>query len=167
MSQSSPEPATPASAQPASTAPSVRAATLEDAERFLAVFHWLMEPPGAHLDSWDDHTAAAAMRRVISSASSAALFAELAGELVGGCTVYLDILSVRFGQRAWVEDLAVHPGHRSSGIGTLLLDAAKSWARERGATHLELESSEKRHDAHRFYRAQDPTWVSRCFWWEL
>jgi hypothetical protein len=29
--------------------------------------------------------------------------------LVGFATVYLDIVSVRFGQRAWVEDLAVAP----------------------------------------------------------
>ena len=29
--------------------------------------------------------------------------------VVGFATVYLDIVSVRFGQRAWVEDLAVAP----------------------------------------------------------
>jgi ribosomal protein S18 acetylase RimI-like enzyme len=28
---------------------------------------------------------------------------------------------VRFGQRAWVEDLAVHPDHRSAGHGKALL----------------------------------------------
>ena len=75
-----------------------------------------------------------------------------ATELVGACTVNLDILSVRFGQRARVEDLAVHPRHRSRGTGKLLLAAAKVWARERGATHL--ESGEARADAHRFYRRE-------------
>ena len=38
--------------------------------------------------------------------------------------------------RCWVEDLAVNPEHRSQGVGKALLDAAKEWARERGATHL-------------------------------
>ena len=140
----------------------VRAATVEDAERLLSVFHWLMAPPGARPNSWHDEAGAAALRRVIASGSSAALLAESGGELVGGCTVFVDILSVRFGQRAWVEDLAVHPAHRSHGIGALLLDAAKGWAHERGATHLELESSEARLDAPRFYQRQDPAWVSHA-----
>ena len=55
---------------------------------------------------------------------------------MGVCTVYLDIRSVRFGDRAWVEDLSVHPDHRSQGVGKALLDAAKDWGRARGATHL-------------------------------
>jgi GNAT superfamily N-acetyltransferase len=53
-----------------------------------------------------------------------------------------EVESVRFGGRAWVEDLAVHPARRSLGIGKCLLDAAKDWARARGASRLELESAE-------------------------
>jgi GNAT superfamily N-acetyltransferase len=45
--------------------------------------------------------------------------------IIGFATVYLDIVSVRFGQRAWVEDLAVAPRRRSSGIGKALLDAGE------------------------------------------
>jgi GNAT superfamily N-acetyltransferase len=75
--------------------------------------------------------------------------------------------SVRFGYRAWVEDLAVDPDRRSQGIGKALLDAAKAWARERGATHLELDSAETRADAHRFYERENPSWRSVCFAWEL
>ena len=85
----------------------------------------------------------------------------------GICTVYLDLDSVRFGQRAWVEDLAVDPEHRSAGIGKQLLDAAKDWGRSRGATHLELDSAEARADAHRFYEREQPSWRSISFGWEL
>jgi GNAT superfamily N-acetyltransferase len=89
------------------------------------------------------------------------------GEVVGLCTVYLDIESVRFGRRAWVEDLAVAPQQRSRGHGKALLDAAKAWARDRGATHLELDSGDARADAHRFYERERPAWRSACFGWEL
>jgi GNAT superfamily N-acetyltransferase len=75
--------------------------------------------------------------------------------------------SVRFGHRVWVEDLAVDPGRRSQGVGKLLLDAAKDWARARGATHLELDSAETRADAHRFYEREGPSWRSVCFAWEV
>ena len=87
--------------------------------------------------------------------------------IVGICTTYLDFESVRFGRRAWVEDLAVHTERRSLGIGKRLLDAAKDWARERGATHLELDSGHARTDAHRFYERERPSWSSISFGWEL
>jgi GNAT superfamily N-acetyltransferase len=52
-------------------------------------------------------------------------------------------------------------------VGKALLDAAKDWARVRGATHLELDSAETRTDAHRFYEREGPSWRSVCFAWEL
>jgi GNAT superfamily N-acetyltransferase len=96
----------------------------------------------------------------------AVLVADDNDTIVGFATVYLDIVSVRFGQRAWVEDLAVAPNRRSSGIGKALLDAAKSWARDHGAARLELESGPARVDAHRFYKRERADW-SRCFRWTL
>jgi GNAT superfamily N-acetyltransferase len=95
------------------------------------------------------------------------LVAEADGEAVGVCSVYLDIESVRFGRRTWVEDLAVHPAHRSARHGKAVLDAAKAWARRRGATHLELDSGEARAEAHRFYERERPSWRSISFGWEL
>ena len=62
---------------------------------------------------------------------------------------------------------SVAPTRRSLGVGKALLDAAKDWARERGATHLELDSGDTRTDAHRFYERERPSWTSRCFAWEL
>jgi GNAT superfamily N-acetyltransferase len=107
------------------------------------------------------------LREAASEEASEVLVADVDGAVVGLCTVYLDLESVRFGARAWVEDLAVDPEHRSAGHGKALLDAAKDWGRERGATHLELDSGETRADAHRFYEREQPTWKSVCFGWEL
>jgi GNAT superfamily N-acetyltransferase len=66
-----------------------------------------------------------------------------------------------------VEDLAVDPERRSRGAGKALLDAAKEWARERGATHLELDSGTARTDAHRFYEREGPSWDGKQYSWVL
>ena len=95
------------------------------------------------------------------------LIADVDGDLVGFCSVYLDILSVRFGQRSWIEDLAVHPDRRSQGVGRRLLTAAQDWARHHGATHLELDSGNDRTRAHLFYESRQPASRSQCFSWTL
>ena len=75
--------------------------------------------------------------------------------LVGLCTAYIDLLSVRYGLRCWVEDLAVDPELRSQGIGADLLDRRASSGRASTAPrHLELDSGEARTDAHRFYERE-------------
>ena len=145
----------------------VSPATADEAHRVASMYEWLLEPPGVRPADWSADRAAAAIRRVISSESAVVLVARLESELVGFCTAYDDIASVRFGRRVWVEDLAVHPGHRSRGIGRQLLDEAKEWARARGATALALESGEARTDAHRFYDREQPSSRSISFRWRL
>ncbi len=145
----------------------VRPATLADIPSIVRAYEWLFAPPGKRPARWDESRAEASLRRAISSPESTVWVASTDRELIGILTVYLDIDSVRFGPRAWVEDLAVHPEHRSRGLGKLLLDEAKDWARARGATHLELESSEGRVDAHRFYERESPVSRAKCFHWNL
>jgi GNAT superfamily N-acetyltransferase len=138
-----------------------------EAGEVVAAYEWLFAPPGARPARWDAGRAEAALRSAISSETATVLVARRSGEIVGVCTAYLDLESVRFGRRAWVEDLMVHPAHRSLGVGKRLLDAAKSWASVGGATHLELDSGEARTDAHRFYEREAPSSRTVCFGWEL
>jgi GNAT superfamily N-acetyltransferase len=145
----------------------VRQALPAEVERVLGMYEWLFAPPGSVPPRWDAEHARAAIAQAIEDPESAVLVAEHRGQLLGLCTAYLDMNSVRFGPRCWVEDLAVSPENRSQGVGKALLDAAKDWARERGATHLELDSGDARADAHRFYEREEPSWTSRCFAWEL
>jgi GNAT superfamily N-acetyltransferase len=145
----------------------IRAARPEEADRLVGTYEWLFAPPGVRPAAWDADAASERLRATCRSERSEVLVADEGGDVVGICTVYLDIESVRFGQRAWVEDLAVHPDRRSRGIGTRLLDAAKAWARERGATHLELDSAAGRVDAHRFYEREGAATPTLCFGWEL
>src|SRR3954453_8010658 len=145
----------------------IRAARPDDIDGVLRGYEWLFAPPGVVPAGWDPTTAAQRLTDAIASDGAEILVADTDGTVVGICSVYYDIDSVRFGRRAWVEDLAVDPGQRSRGIGKALLDAAKDWGRERGASHLELDSSVVRADAHRFYEREQPTWRSLCFGWEL
>jgi GNAT superfamily N-acetyltransferase len=160
----------------------IRAARAGEEEAIVPLYEWLFAPPGSKPPSWDERRAAVALRGAIDSHESVVLLAQnlppassasrpgAAGSgkgLVGFCTAYQDIHSVRFGYRAWVEDLAVDPDHRSLGVGKALLDAAKGWARERGATHLELDSAETRPDAHRFYEREGAQYRSISFGWPL
>lgn len=143
------------------------AADPADIERVVPMYEWLFTPPGSRPASWDPERAARSLASAIASAASIVLVAELDGAFVGVCTAYDDIESVRFGRRVWVEDLAVDPAQRSLGIGKRLLDEAKRWARDRGATHLELDSGVARTDAHRFYDREQPSSHSICFGWTL
>ena len=145
----------------------VREASPGEVERVLGMYEWLFAPPGSVPPRWDPEHARAAIADAIADPSSAVFVAEHRGELLGLCTAYLDMNSVRFGPRCWVEDLAVSPEHRSQGVGKALLDRAKAWAKERGGTHLELDSGNARIDAHRFYEREEPSWTSRSFAWEL
>jgi GNAT superfamily N-acetyltransferase len=145
----------------------IRAAGPDEVERVLGMYEWLFAPPGSVPPRWDPDYARASLADAIAAEGSTVLVAEHRAELLGFLSAYLDFDSVRFGRRCWVEDLAVSPEHRSQGVGKALLDGAKDWARERGATHLELDSGDDRADAHRFYEREDPSWTSRCFAWEL
>ena len=145
----------------------VREARVEEIERVLGLYEWLFASPGSVPPGWDPTRARAALAEAIADERSTVLVAEDRGELLGFATAYLELNSVRFGLRCWVEDLAVTPKHRSQGIGKALLEASKDWARERGATHLELDSGEARKDAHRFYERERPAWKGLQYTWTL
>ena len=134
-----------------STNLSIRTATLDDEHSVLRLMEELFEAPGIRPPDYSPERAARGFQRYLESDDGDVLLAEEEGELVGLASVYVDIPSIRFGMRCWLEDLVVTSGRRSTGIGERLLDEATAWARERGCTHLELDSGDARKDAHRFY----------------
>lgn len=145
----------------------IRAARPDDIEELVAAYDWLFAPPGSVPPMWDARAAAERLAEAIDGDSAEVFVAAGGGAIAGFVTVYDDFTSVRFGRRAWVEDLAVDPERRSQGLGKALLDAAKDWGRERGASHLELDSALTRPDAHRFYDREEPSWRSMSFGWIL
>lgn len=145
----------------------IRRILSRDVDEVVAAYRWLFEPPAKTPAGWDAALAGERLTRLSNSDSGTVLVAELAGKIIGFCTVYLDLESVRFGQRAWLNDMAVDPQARSRGTGAALLASARTWARERGATVLQLDSSVARTDAHRFYRREQPAFEAVCFGWVL
>jgi GNAT superfamily N-acetyltransferase len=145
----------------------IREAEAGEEEQVLRMYEWLFAPPGSKPRQWDSDRARGRLSDVIGSPRGAILVAEDSGALIAFCTAYLELDSVRFGQRCWVEDFAVDPRQRSKGVGAALLNRAKEWARGGGATHLELDSGLARADAHRFYEREGGTRQSYTFGWEL
>jgi GNAT superfamily N-acetyltransferase len=145
----------------------IRQARPGEGRTLTAAYEWLFAAPGIRPADWSPNVAAHRLETTIADDRSTVLVADDNEAVVGFATVYLGIVSVRFGQRAWVEDLAVAPQRRSSGIGKALLDAAKTWARNHGAAWLALESGAARLDAHRFYEREGPDGWSRSFKWTL
>lgn len=135
---------------------------------FVTGLEWLFDPPGSRPPGWD-RSRAVERTALLLADENVALFAARSPEdrVVGVVSVYLDILSVRFGRRASIEDLAVHPGWRSRGVGADLLAVAKAWAEEHGADYLFLESGVARTDAHRFYLRHGATHAAAAFRWTM
>jgi ribosomal protein S18 acetylase RimI-like enzyme len=52
----------------------------------------------------------------------------------------------------FVEEIAVHPEYRGTGVGGFMLEQLEHLARLRGCTHLVLEVAENNEDALRWYR---------------
>lgn len=146
----------------------VRPARLDEAAAVVSLYEWLFAAPGSRPPAWDPGLAEERLAEAITSEPSIVFVAETDGGVLAGlCTAYLDLHSVRFGRRCWVEDLAVDPGLRSGGIGKALLGAALAWAADNGASHLELDSADARTDAHRFYVREGAANLSRSFGWWL
>lgn len=79
------------------------------------------------------------------------LVAEEAGQTVGMCTGQLVISTAEGGPAVLVEDVVVAPEHRGRGTGRALMDALAGWARERGATRMQLLADKNNPPALAFY----------------
>ena len=123
----------------------------------LTLLEELFEPPGGRAPGYTVERGREGFRWAIGREDADVLLALDGDTIVGLASVYADILSIRYGQRCWLQDLVVAASYRGRGVGARLLDAATEWAQARGCTHLELTSGAGRKDAHRFYLSQGMT----------
>lgn len=89
--------------------------------------------------------------RLLDDPERTLLVAESGGEAVGFIDVHVQ-RTVEEDPYGEVGGLAVADGHRGSGLGKALLEAAAAWARERGLAHLWIRANLARGPAaHGFY----------------
>jgi GNAT superfamily N-acetyltransferase len=84
------------------------------------------------------------------------------GDVVGFACLYWTFSSVSAAEIALMNDLFVAPGHRGTGVGRVLIDAAAAFARRRGCHHLEWFTAIDNDTAQRLY---DRTGAERSAWY--
>ncbi|BHH86144.1 GNAT family N-acetyltransferase [Desulforhopalus sp. 52FAK] len=87
--------------------------------------------------------------------SSAVFLAEEDGEVVGMVTGQLLISTAEGAPALILEDLVVSALYRNKNIARSLLETLSSWARERGATRMQLLADVNNKDALNFYTKCD------------
>ncbi|MGI5215479.1 N-acetyltransferase family protein [Plantactinospora sp. CA-290183] len=128
----------------------VRPASRADVPTLLDLYAELHpgdRPPSAE-------TARDVWRAIAAQAGRTVLVAESAGTVVG--TVDCAVLpNLTRGARPFmlVENVVVTAGHRRSGVGSALLAATVSLARQTGCYKVQLLSRAERHAAHAFYES--------------
>jgi len=82
----------------------------------------------------------------IDNPDEAAFLAMLDNKCVGSLRV-----CKRWNGNAFIDDLAIDRAHRGKGAGTMLMDAAVNWGKERGLRGVSLETQDNNLRACRFY----------------
>jgi GNAT superfamily N-acetyltransferase len=121
----------------------IRAAATADAESLARLSDQLGYPA-------DAKTIAHRLRDIEQRRAGAVLVAEVDGAVTGWAHV-LPQHRMEHDANAELAGLVVDERMRSSGIGTALLHAVESWAREHGYPELIVRSNVIRERAHRFY----------------
>jgi ribosomal protein S18 acetylase RimI-like enzyme len=92
---------------------------------------------------------------LLDSPSAEVWVAERHGRVVGMVSVQLVVSTAEGGLSGLLEDLVVSSVYRRRGLGKALLNAAVKWAREQGATRIQLLADGRNVPALIFYRKQD------------
>lgn len=93
------------------------------------------------------------LRERIERAESVVFIATLDGQGVGFTQLYPSFTSIGL-NRAWIlNDLYVDPSARRSGVGQMLMNAAKEFAVENGSAWLELATAKDNYAARALYRS--------------
>jgi GNAT superfamily N-acetyltransferase len=94
-----------------------------------------------------------ALNNVISGKNDIVYVATIDEDVVGWIHGFV-VTSIVSGKYCEIGGLIVNENHRSLAIGKLLVDAIKSWCKEKGITTLKVRSNVKRTRAHRFYERE-------------
>lgn len=88
------------------------------------------------------------------------------GKPIGFLSLHIQNLLHHGGPIGEIQEMYVSKEARSLGAGKLLVDAIKRIAKERRIPQLEVTSSFKREDAHRFYEREGFAHTHKKFTWK-
>jgi ribosomal protein S18 acetylase RimI-like enzyme len=112
-----------------------------DRQRFM--------PPGAH----PEHGYASFLGSLLDRSDVAIFVAEVAGAVAG--YVYAGVEPISWKELrdecGYVHDLVVDDAHRGRGVGTLLMEAALGWMKERGLPRVVLCTAQSNDGAQRLF----------------
>ena len=136
----------------------MRPAVAEDLPAVRGLYRQLY----AELDPADDAAVADAWAATLATPGRTVLVAERAGTVVGTADLTVLANAARDGRPyLLVENVVVDEAHRRSGVGRVLLDAARAHARGAGLYKLQLSADEP--EAFAFYEAAGLTSTGRTY----
>ena len=145
----------------------LRPAGEADLGAVLELVEHLFAPPSSRAPSYAAEEARERARWWLADGRLLLLADDDEGRPAGYVAAAVDIESIRFGRRAWVEDLVTSPTARRLGYGAALLAGARAWARGHGCSHLVLTTSLHRTGSHAFYEREGGAFGSRAYRWAL
>jgi ribosomal protein S18 acetylase RimI-like enzyme len=127
----------------------IRPAQLED----LAALSSLLEELFSIEEDFrfDEKKQRQGLEQMLDNQSGIVLAAEADGEVAGMCTGQLLVSTAEGGPSVLVEDVVVENPWRSRGVGKKLVQSVCQWAREQGATRIQLLADQTNLPALAFY----------------
>ncbi len=132
----------------------IRTATPEDIGAMCSLLAELFTLESDFVPDRDKQEKALRMLIADSASMSHVLIAVTGGKVIGMGTVQLVVSTAEGGPAGLVEDIIVLSEHRGNGIGAHILSQLGEWARQRGATRLQLLAEMDNLPALDFYRSK-------------
>lgn len=129
--------------------PSFRKARHEDVDQLVTLLRLLFSIEEDF--SFDEVKQRRGLVMLLHSDRGCILVAEAVGRVIGMCTGQLVVSTAEGGAAVVVEDMVVDPAHRRRGVGRSLMKAMAGWAKEQGATRLQLLADKNNPLALAFY----------------
>ncbi|MGD9947630.1 MAG: N-acetyltransferase family protein [Desulfobulbus sp.] len=128
----------------------VRPARQEDLEQLVELLRLLFSiEEDFSADTAKQHHG---LKLMLNNGQARVLVAEVDGQVLGICTGQLVISTAEGGPSVLVEDMAIFPDHRGKGVGRALLAALTAWAKEQGATRMQLLADKYNQPALGYYQ---------------
>jgi GNAT superfamily N-acetyltransferase len=104
---------------------------------------------------FDEEKQRCGLEMLLESENAGIWVADRRGRMVGMATVQLVVSTAEGAFSGWLEDLVVSSAYRRRGLGKALLKSAVNWAKDRGASRIQLLADSRNVPALIFYRRQE------------